>query len=414
MAKNFAAIYADAGDSKAIEQKFFVKEEVTKGLFVAPAGTDHLIHTGGSLRFAQPRTTSPHKTGRHHNNVIPEKTVTEWNIESSINIDTGEAAGATELDLAVSTLYKSLMGKRTISSGVIFTSEDAPSISMTIIENGDKWGKQAVGCFVNEGTIEMPGDGRPTHSFSGNGKTLYKVGIGKSTSDANAGNIITLDVPAEAKRFPVNSQVMIVGTAGVIRSADTPDGSPRKVTASNSTTGAITVDGAVLADADGSAADIYLCYYEPETPTAIDNPLSGLVGSLAVDNLPNRDCMRSASISINNNHELVDYCYGKDGLGDVLFVAGDRVTVGLDLEINWNDELLEWWNTHRATITADDIDLIAGDATSRHYKLDLPRVIFNIPEVANPETGSIPVTLSTENALQSALDAADELTISYL
>jgi len=42
----------------------------------------------------------------------------------------------------------------------------------------------------------------------------------------------------------------------------------------------------------------------------------------------------------------------------------------------------------------------------------MPRVIFDVPSISVPETGSIQVTLKGM-ALQSTLDAADEVTVSY-
>jgi hypothetical protein len=63
--------------------------------------------------------------------------------------------------------------------------------------------------------------------------------------------------------------------------------------------------------------------------------------------------------------------------------------------------------------SGEDIEVILGDSTGRHLKIDLPKVIFPIPEIAVPETGSIPVSF-TGTANQTALDAADEITLSYL
>ena len=48
MAKNFADIYNDVNDSIALEQKFFIKEEVAglRGVQVDPVGTDFFFKIG--------------------------------------------------------------------------------------------------------------------------------------------------------------------------------------------------------------------------------------------------------------------------------------------------------------------------------------------------------------------------------
>ena len=61
----------------------------------------------------------------------------------------------------------------------------------------------------------------------------------------------------------------------------------------------------------------------------------------------------------------------------------------------------------------EDVTLILGDATGRHMKIDVPKVIFPVPEISVPDTGTIPVSF-TGNAYQTALDAADEVTVSFL
>ena len=40
MAKNYANIYSGGNDSVAVNQRFYVKEETTRGVMVAPAATD--------------------------------------------------------------------------------------------------------------------------------------------------------------------------------------------------------------------------------------------------------------------------------------------------------------------------------------------------------------------------------------
>jgi len=74
MAKNFATIYSSTNDSISLEQKFFVKQETTRGELLAPLGTDYLdTLAGGAIEFSQPFKSSPHRSGRHHNNIIKKE-----------------------------------------------------------------------------------------------------------------------------------------------------------------------------------------------------------------------------------------------------------------------------------------------------------------------------------------------------
>jgi hypothetical protein len=411
MAKNYAAIYNSPNDSIALEQKIFIKEEVTRGVLVPPTGAD-FIYTlnGASVNFTQPIESSPHKSGRHHTSVIKQKTSTEWSIPTFVNINTALGApGVAEIDPGMRVLYKSLLGKEDVGGGSpVYTSGEAPSITFSIFEIGDLWSKQAPGAFVESGNASFPGDGQSQIEWSGMAKTSLLVGMGKSIT-ANAANAVTV-AAGEGARFPVGSKVMIIESDGVTRSADTPDGSPRTVTAVAGDV--VTLSGAVLADADGSVNPVYLCYYEPATAVAINDPQTGLQGSITIAGLSSADCVRSATINMVNNHEVQDFCYGEEGLGGRLFTPGGRFTAEVSLELNLSHELVEFLNALK-TFDGDDITLILGDSAGRHLEMLVPKVIFPIPEISVPDTGTIPVTF-TGNAYQTGLDVADEVTVSFL
>lgn len=412
MAKDYAAIHASANDSIALEQKIFIKEESTRGVLAAPVGADFIYSlSGASVNFTQPVESSPHRSGRHHTSVIKQKTTTSWTIPTFFNIDTTLGAAAlTEIDPGMRVMYKSLMGKEDVSGGSpVYTSGVDPAITFSIFEIGDQWAKQAPGSFVESGNASFPGDGQAQIEWAGSSKTSYTVGIGKSQIDNNGGNTVTVGT-GEGERFPVGAMVMLVEADGVTRSADTPDGSPRVVTSVSGDV--VTLDGAALAAADGSVADVYLVYYEPESPVAINDPQVGLVGSIAIVGLSSTDCVRSASINMVNNHELQDFCYGEEGLGGRLFTPGGRFTAEVSMELNLNKELVGFLNNIK-DFAGEDITLILGDAAGRHLQIEVPKAIFPVPEISVPDTGTIPVTF-TGNAYQTALDAADEVTISFL
>ena len=233
------------------------------------------------------------------------------------------------------------------------------------------------------------------------------IGIGKSVT-ANAANVITL-ATGEGKRMKVGGLVMVIKSNGTTRSTDTPSGSPRTITVVSGDL--ITVSGAVLTDSDGSVTPVYLCYYEPTGKTGIDNPVTGLIGSASIVGLSDQ-CIRSATIACTNSHELVNYCFGEDSVAGSIFVPASRFNAEWTIEMNLNAEVVGFFND-LLSFTAKDITLVLGDAAGRRLQVLAPKVIFNVPTFSLPDTGSIPVSF-VGTGYQTALDAADELTLSYI
>lgn len=409
MAKNFASIYSGGNDSSALNQSLFFKLEPTRGTLTAPTATDFLfVLGGGAVNFAQPFEASPHRSMRHNLNVIKQKTTTEWSFSTLWNIKQSVAYGLC-IDASLRLLLKSLLGKETdTTSAFEYDSGNDPAVTFSVFENLDHMAKQASGCFVQSAEMTFPGDGMSQAAWTGAGKTVVHAGIGKSII-ANIANTITLQT-GESRRFDVGAKVMIVEADGVTRSADTIVA--RTVTAVDHLTDIVTLDGAVLADADGSVTPIYLCYWEPTALTAIDEPQTGLVGSFSIVNLPTQSCIRALTLSINNNHELADYCYGTDGLSGALFTPGARLEVNATIELNLNAPLVEFMQRVRE-FEAQDLQLILGSAAARHLTVDLPKVKFNVPAISVPDQGSIPISFEGL-CLASSESAADEvkLTIS--
>jgi hypothetical protein len=411
MAKNYPALYENSGYSIALEQKVYIKEETVRGTMVLPEGADFLYHIGGSVNYSKPIEDSPHKSGRHMTNVIEGKATIPWSLTTFFNIDTTlVAAGVAEIDPAMRVLFKSMYGKEDVTGGSpVYTSETPPNTTFTIMEIGDVWAKQVPGCFTESHSPSFPGDGRAQSEWTGQGKTAYLVGCGKSIT-ANIAHTVTLAV-GEGRRFPVGAKVMII-KANNSKSADTPAGSARTVT---SVAGdVVTIDGAILADADGSGVGtpVYLFYYEDEGAIAIDNPQVGVVGSLVVAGETYINCVRTFSLSCNNNHEIHSNCYGVDGLGGPLFSNGGKLSVEATMEIALSKDVVGFYNKLKA-FAGEDITLILGDAAGRHLKVELPKVRFNVPEIPVPETGTIPLSF-TGFANQTALDNADEVKYSFL
>lgn len=406
--KNYAAAYNDVNDSSALDQRFYLIAEGVKGVLTAPLNNSFLYtKSGGSITFTQAFNSSTHRSGRHNNNTIREKKSTEWSFSTMFNIDTLAANGAASIDPAVKLLFKSLLGREQAASTVIYDAAITPSYYFSLFEVGDRWAKISRGAWVNSCKLSFPGDGQASMDWSGNAFDSVLVGIGKSIT-TNAGNTVTVQT-GEGKRFPVGSLVMIIKTNGTTRSADTPLGLPRRVV---SVAGdVVLLDGAVLADADGSSAlsPVYLCYYEPAAPTAIDNPLVGLEGSFTADQLPLGYCLRKLELDINNNHEIQNYCFGHDGIEG--FVPGGRLNVGVSADLNFSSDLLEFYNAVTEQ-TPSSWELVLGSATGRRFIVTLPKIIFQVPSITIPESGSIPVTFSG-TAYQTVLDAADEITLTF-
>lgn len=418
MGKNYKNIFERTGDSVALNQKFYVIPETTKGVMVGPTDSSFFYTKGGgAVTHTQPKQSSPHRSGRHNTDIYKEKKVTEWNIPTFVNIDTSQlAAGVAEVEDGIQTLWLSLLGKEdTSGTGVVYTSENDPDLTFSLHECGDKWAQQVPAAFVQQGVLSLPGDGQAGIEWTGRGADRFRMGISISSVDNDGGNTFTCDTASHAKRFQVGGLVMIIEGDGETRSADTPNGSYRKVTARDTGTGVVTLDGAPLADADGSGGagtEVYLVYAEPEAPVGIADIQTGLVGSADIGSLGTLSCMRSASITMNNNHEVVDYCYGTDGLANPYFVPGSRLQVDTELEMNLNDAVIEFLDD-LDSFTAQALEFILGDVTGRHLKVEIPKQIFDVPSTSLPEEGSIPVTFSG-TGFQTALDAADEITVSYL
>jgi hypothetical protein len=414
MAKNYADLYNYSGDSIALEQRFYIKEETTRGTLIAPTDADFFFTMqGGSVEFTQPFEPSPHRSGRGFVGTIKGKKECSWTLPTLFNIDTTlGSGGAAEIDPALRVLWKSLMGKEVVSSGLIYT-RDTPDITFSLFETGDRWARQVRGSFVQSGNFQFPGDGDSMAEWSGNGKDALYVGIGKSVTN-NTANTVTL-VSGDGKLFEnaIGAMVMIIEADGTTRSADTPNGSPRTITAVAGDV--VTLSGAVLADADGSGlnAPIYLSYYEPSTPVAINNPITGLEGSVTVAGMSIQQCVRSFNLTINNNHELRNDCYGEDSLDGFLFVPGARMEARVSMQMNLNKQTLKLFKDLQV-FTTQDITLVLGSATGRRLELELPKVEFPLPTVTVPEEGSIPVDFNDGLCLQTSDGAKDEVTASYL
>lgn len=409
MAKNYASIYASANDSSALDQSFFLKAETTRGTLIAPTATDYLnTLAGGSIEYTQPIESSPHRSGRHHNDIIKSKKEMNWTIPLLFNINESlGSASSAEIDTPVRLLYKSALGKEVTTSGAVYTAAEDPAVTFSVYQIGDKWATQSRGCFVDQVVLSFPGDGNSQAEFSGMGAEALLIGIGKSVT-ANAANVVTV-ASGEGKRFPVGALVMVIKNDGTTRSTDTPSGSPRTV---NSVTGdAVTLSGAALTDSDGTTLPVYLVYYEPPTKTAITNPVTGLVGSVTIAGM-SETCIRSATLTIANAHEAVNYCFGEDALHGSYFVPASRMTATLAIEMNLNSEVLEFFNGIQQ-FEAQNIQLVLGSASGRHFLANMPRVIFPVPSIPVPETGSIPISFEGI-CYQTALDAADEVTLSFI
>ena len=407
MSKNYKAIYESSNDASALEQRFYLVKEVNRGEMVKPTNSDFLyVLSGSTISFSQPTELSPHRSGRHATDIIKKKKECSFTLKAYHNIDTSLAsADQAEIDAPVKVLYQSLMGFKDISSGAKFDASVAPDVTFSLYEVGDKYCRQAKACFVTGAKADFPGDGEATVEFTGNAAEARLVGIGKCSTSANGGNTVVLQ-SEEHNLFPVGSLVMIVKNDGTTKSTDTSS-APRTVTASSGS--GVVLSGAVLADCDGSASPVFLSYYEPSAPVGLNNPQTGLQGVINFGSL--QTIVRSCSVDIQNNHELVNYAYGSDSLAFPYFVPGSRLAVKVTVEVNLNKESAKLFNKV-LNFEGQALTVKLGNVSGRHLELIMPKVLFSVPAFAVPDSGSIPVSFEGD-ALQSSLDAADELTIHF-
>lgn len=408
MAKNYATVY-DYGASIALEQRFYIKAETTRGQLIAPTGADFFFtNPGASVNMTQGLRSSPIRTGRHHTSTIKDKKVTSWSIPTFFMIDTTlGSAGVAEIDPALRLLWKSLLGGEDVSSGLKFT-PTVPNVTFSIHEVLDRLSKQTRGGFVQQTTVNFPGTGDSTLEWTGDAKDIIYVGLGKSVTDNSGGNTITL-VSGDGGQFikSAGGMVMVIKSNGTTRSTDTPDGTPRKIT--GVVGDVVTVDGAALADADGSGVGtpIYLVYYEPATPTAINNPQTGLEATLTVTGLASPICLRNGTLTLSNNSEKEDYCWGTDSLDGQIFIPGDKFTAAVSVEANIDRQMFNFFQKILNFESQAMLFKLGPYATSRYFEQSLPAVKFMTPEIPVPDTGSIPVTFQG-TGYQTALDAGDE------
>jgi len=409
VAKNYADIYSSSNDVLALEQRWYAKLETTRGVLALPGNSDFFWTLGGgSISYSQNFESSPHRSGRHHTDIIKKKKETSFSFSTYFNIDESlGAASSAEIDAANRLFFKSLLGKEVTSPNLKYTSELAPDVTFSLFECGDKWARQSPGAFIQGGNMSFPGDGEARVEWSGAAKEAFFVGIGKSTVDNEGGNTVTLQA-GEGDSFRVGAAVMLIKDDGVTRSADTAAGSARTVTAIVGDV--VTLSGAPLADADGSAAPVYLSYYEPSAPSAINNPVTGLVGSMSLAGL-SVSSFRSATVNIQNNHEVVNYGFGTDGLASPYFVPGSRLTATVTVETNLNAETIKLFNRIQ-DFEAQDLSIVLGNSAGRHLEVACPSVKFKVPAFSLPDSGSVPVSFEGD-AYQSGLDQADEIAVEF-
>ena len=91
-----------------------------------------------------------------------------------------------------------------------------------------------------------------------------------------------------------------------------------------------------------------------------------------------------------------------------LFIPGNRFRAEVELVVNMNKEMVIFYRDVEEFVTKS-IEADLGDVLSRFFKILLPKVQFPVPPIHVPASGSIPVTFSGGKALQTALDAADEV-----
>ena len=150
MAKNYADIYSSSNDVLALEQRWYAKLEGTRGVLAIPGDSDFFWTLGGgSISYSQNFESSPHRSGRHHSDIIKKKKETSFSFSTYFNIDESlGSASSSEIDAANRLFFKSLLGKEITSPNLKYTAETAPDVTFSLYECGDKWARQSPGAFI--------------------------------------------------------------------------------------------------------------------------------------------------------------------------------------------------------------------------------------------------------------------------
>jgi hypothetical protein len=369
------------------------------------AGTDSpdwFWTTKMGIKHSQDFEMSLHKSGRQPSNIIKKKKMLEGDVEMYVNM----AGGSTvDIDDSVALLLQCVFGQKTVGANVIsFDQKQPPTTYFSVLQGNNVFNRVANGCYVKNFTITLPGDGEATMKFTMKGRESKECSIGKVNGPVSASTSVILET-GEAGNFEPEARIMLIDADGRTVLAGV-DGTLRG-SSIDLTTHTLTLSSAITC-ADGA-------YIAPWLPHVfgfggIDNPVTGLQGSVSFDGGASTiEEIRSVEISVDPKTEDLDNYYGTDSNRG--YVVGDRSEISVKVEMNLSASQFRTIQQSRR-FESFSMKVILGDASARHLEIICPRVMYKIPGIEIPDTGTVPVTFEGF-ALQQVLGSLDAIQLSF-
>jgi hypothetical protein len=354
------------------------------------------------IKHSQDFEMSKHKSGRQPSNIIKKKKMLEGDVELYVNM----AGGSTvDIDDSVALLLQCVFGQKTVGANSIsFDQKQPPSTYFSILQGNNTFNRVANGCYVKNFTITLPGDGEASMKFTMKGRESKECSIGKVNGPVTASTSVILE-NGEAGNFEPDCRVMIIDADGRTVLAGVDGG--LKVNAVDLTTHTLTLSSSITC-LDGS-------FVAPWLPHVfgfggIDNPVTGLQGSVSFDGgATTIEEIRSVEISVDPKTEDLDNYYGTDTNRG--YVVGDRSEISVKVEMNLSASQFKKIQQSRR-FESFSMKVVLGPANGRRLEIECPKVMYKIPGVEIPDTGTVPVTFEGF-ALQQVLGSLDAVLLSF-
>lgn len=365
-------------------------------------GGDYLWMTKASLKVSQDFENSEHKSGRQASSIIKKKKMAEGDIEMYFNAGDG---GSPTMDLATQLLLQSAIGAKQISGGEIkFDGSQANSKYFTVIQGNNAFGRAFTGGYAKSFTISLPGDGEAKMTVPVKLRDGKYAGIGKIDGVVTADDTVEIE-EGLGKGFEIGSRVMVVKADG----RTVLFGYDGSITVLSRDDNANTVTLSADVDADDAG---FLVPWLPHCfdQEGTDNPVTGLEGSVIFDDIETVEEINNVEFMYDPKVTDFDDWYGADSNRG--FVVGDRA------DINCNVTMVLSASQIKKIVQAKEFVSFAvrvrlGPPSGRRFEFYAPRVIFAIPDVEIPDSGSIPMTLNGK-CLQSSPGALDAFSMRVL
>ncbi len=365
------------------------------------AGTDDqdcLLYTSGGPKYGQPIESNPHRNARFHGGIVRKKKTAEFDIETLVNMS-GNAGDS--LDNAVLELWESLLGRKTVNSGVFIEfTQDIPVIYFSMVRVSTTFAEFYTGGYVKTGTMTFSGTGPATLKYAGKLCKATRAGITKVVTPVTASADVVMEA-RQSRKYSVGAYVMVMDTDGrtILAGGD----GTLKINAVVKSTETVTLNSTVTIPANGFVVPWNPGAVQTTVRDAIYTDLEGTIklqatGGSALNSVTNM------VLEMDNQHTDLDNRYGKDANNG--FIPGNRLNAKLSVTFDLAGENLG------DVVTAEDFagydpEIVLGNASSgRYFKFTASRWLPEVPQIDVPQNGPTPVTL-TGMLYESAPGARD-------